>query len=330
VRRNPTSVEALRSLRRVYDARGELDRQWCVTQALALLGEATPDERALFEKYRAQALIAPRSSVSASAWYELLFHPEEEVLTGQIFGVIAPAVLLGRVTALRRDGKLHQPNPATRQDPAQATITAVRALTWASAILGLAPPPIFLEKDRDVGFEHIPAVPPVSVVGKRVLSGRSQLEHAFLAGRHLSWYRQEHFVKTLFTAVPDLEDLFLAALTVGSPGLPIAEEMKRRVAPIARAIEPVLQPPQIDALRGYFLRFVEDGGRTNLQRWSAAVEKTACRAGLLLCNDLATATELLEPEDGKLGELSRDLITFVTSDRYFKLRRQLGIAIDLS
>lgn len=330
VRRDPTAVEPLKSLRRVYEARGELDKTWCVAQVLVLIDAASADERALFEKHRSQTLIAPRSSVTPSAWHELLFHPEEEPLTGQIFGVIAPAVLLGKVTALRRDGKLHQPDPSLRQDPAKATITAVRALTWAAAILGLAPPPMFVEKDRDVGFEHIPGVPPVSVVGRRVLSGKTQLEQAFLAGRHLSWYRQEHYVKTLFSAVPDLEDLFLAALTVGSPGLPIAEDMKRRVAPIARAIEPVLQPPQIDALRGYFLRFVEDGGRTNLQRWSAAVEKTACRAGLLLANDLATAAALLEPEEGKLGELARDLVTFVTSERYFRLRRQLGIAIDLS
>jgi hypothetical protein len=330
VRRDPTSVEALRALGRVYGARGEVDKQWCVTQALTLLAAASPEERAICEKYRAQSLIAPRGGVTGSAWYELLFHPEEEVLIGQIFGVIAPAVLLGRVTALRRDGKLHQPSAATRQDPTKATVTAVRALSWAAAILGLAPSPIYLEKDRDVGFEHIPAVPPVTVVGKRVLSGRTQLEHAFLAGRHLCFYRQEHYVKTLFSAVPDLEDLFLAALTIGSPGLPIAEDMKRRVAPIGRAIEPVLQPPQLDALRGYFLRFVEDGGRTNLQRWSAAVEKTACRTGLLLCNDLETASALLEPEEGRLGELAKDLVAFATSERYFRLRRQLGIAIDLS
>lgn len=330
IRRSPTNADALRALARVYGARGELDKQWCVSQALALLGEADATERALFEKYRPQGLIAPRSSVSQAAWYDLLFHPEEEVLIGQILGVIAPAVLLGRVTALRRDGKLHQPDPAQRQDPAKATITAVRALSWGSAIVGLSPPPIYVEKEREVGYEHIPAVPPLTVVGRGVLSGRTQLEHAFLAGRHLAFYRQEHFVKTLFSAVPDLEDLFLAALTIGSPGLPIAEEMKRRVAPIARAIEPVLQPPQIDALRGYFLRFVEDGGRTNLQRWSAAVEKTACRAGLLLSGDLQTAADLLEPEEGKHGELCRDLVAFATGDRYFKLRRQLGIAIDLS
>jgi hypothetical protein len=197
-------------------------------------------------------------------------------------------------------------------------------------VLSLPVPPLFLEKDRDGGYEHIPGVPPVTVIGKNVLSGRTQLEHAFLVGRHLSWYRQEHFLKTMFSAVPDLEDLFLAALTIGNPGLPIAEEMKRRVAPIAAAIEPVLEPQQKDALRGHFLRFVEEGGRTNLQRWSLATDKTACRAGLVLSNDLSTAFSLLEPEEGKHGELARDLVAYATSDRYFQLRRQIGIAVDLS
>jgi hypothetical protein len=78
------------------------------------------------------------------------------------------------------------------------------------------------------------------------------------------------------------------------------------------------------------LRFVEEGGRTNLQRWSAAVEKTACRVGMLLCGDLLAARGLLEAEEGALGEHTKDLIAFTTSERYFEIRRQLGIAVDLS
>ena len=327
IRRNPTEVDAHRQLHRIYQARGDADRAWCVAQALVALGVATPEEQAEFEAHRSQTLFAPRAGLSQSAWYDQLFHPEEEVLTGQIFGVIAPAALLGRVTALRRDGKLHQPKPETRQDVAKATVTAVRAIPWAAAILGLAAPPLFVEREREGGFMHLPGVPPVTVVGKSVLSGRTQLEHAFLAGRHLSWYRSEHYVKTLFTSVPDLEDLFLAALVIGNPGLPIAEGMKRRVTPIAKAIQPLLEPAQLDTLRGCFLRFVEEGARTNLQRWSLATEKTACRAGFLLANDLGTALKLLEAEERGQGELARDLLAFATSERYFQLRRQLGIAL---
>jgi hypothetical protein len=327
-RRDPKNPDAYRALSRGYAARQELDRRFCVAQVLCALGAASSEERALVDKYRSETLIAPRASVSANAWVDLLFHPEEEVLTGQIFSLIAPAVLVGRVTALRRDQKLHQPAPSAKQDPAKATITAVRALPWAAAILGLAAPPIYLEKDRDSGYALIPGVPPFTAVGKRVLSGKTQLEHAFLVGRHLSWYRQEHYVKTLFSAVPDLEDLFLAALTIGNPGLPIAEDMKRRVAPIAQAIQPMLEAPHVDALRGCFLRFVEEGGRTNLQRWSHATEKTACRAGFVLSNDIATGLKVLAEEEGPDGELGKDLVAFAASERYFKLRRQLGIAID--
>ena len=327
VRRNPTDAAAQRQLLRIYAARGDLDRSFCVVQALVALGAATAEERAAFEAHRTRTLFAPRAGLSPSAWYDQLFHPEEEVLTGQIFGVIAPAALLGRVTALRRDGKLHHPKPETRQDPSKATVTAVRAIAWAAAILGLPTPHVFVERERDAAYLHVPAVPPVTVIGKAALTGRTQLEYAFLVGRHLSFYRNEHYVKTLFSSVPDLEDLFLAALVLGNPGLPIAEDVKRRVTPIANAIQPLLESAQLDTLRGCFLRFVEEGARTNLQRWSLATEKTACRAGFLLSNDLGTALGLLAAEEGGLGELGKDLLAFATSERYFGLRRQLGIAL---
>ncbi|MBX3128711.1 MAG: hypothetical protein KF718_18465 [Polyangiaceae bacterium] len=327
VRRDPLNPEAVRALHRIHQARGDRDAAWCCAAALVALGAASPEERAAFEAQQTAGLIAAKTSVSANAWHDLLMHPEQELLTGQIFAVVAPAVLLGRVTALRRDGQLHQPAAALRQDPAQATVTAVRAIPWGAAMFGLPVPPIFLEKDRDVGFEHIPGVPPVTVVGRRVLSGRTQPEHAFLVGRHLTYYRADHFLKTLFSSVQDLEDLFLAALVIGNPGLPIAEDMKRRVSPMAGAMEPLLEPQQKDMLRGYFLRFVEEGGRTNLMRWSESVDKTACRAGLLLANDLVVAQALLEEQEGSGGPLFKDLVGFACSERYAKLRKQIGIAI---
>ncbi|HEX4337734.1 MAG TPA: hypothetical protein VH062_17595 [Polyangiaceae bacterium] len=327
IRRDPLKPDGYRRLFRIHGARGEVDRRWCAAQALVALGQATDEERAVYAERKSSALIAPRASLSAAAWYDHLFHPDEEVLTGQIFGVIAPAVLIGRVTSLRRDKTLHIPDPTTRQQIEKSTLTAVRALGWSAAILGLAPPPIFVEKNRETAFQHVPAVPPITVVGHGALSGRTQLELAFLSGRHLAWYRQEHFVRTLFSSVADLEDLFLAALVVGSPRLPIAADVKHRVAPIARAIEPLLEPPQLDALRGHFLRFVEEGGRTNLQRWSSGAEKTASRAGFLLSNDLPTALSVLEAEEGRLGELAKDLLVFSTSERYSKLRRQLGVSL---
>jgi len=327
LRRDPTNVELLSRLFQIFSARGELDRAFLAAQALHVVGASNAEAAALFEAHRSRGLMVPRAGLSAAAFGDLVMHPEQEPLTSQIFAVIAPAVLVGRVTALRRDKKLHQPPSEGRQDPGKTTISAVRAVPWACAILGLPTPAIFVEKERAVNYEQLPAIPPVTLIGKKALSGRSPLEHAFLVARHLTMYRAEHFIKTLFNAVQDLEDLFLAALTLGNPTLPIADDMKRRVAPLAEAIAPLLEAQKLDALRGYFLRFVEEGGRTNLLRWSSAVDKTCARAGLVIANDLTTAIQVLTEAEGRLGEQAKDLIGFSTSERYALLRKQLGVSL---
>jgi hypothetical protein len=148
-----------------------------------------------------------------------------------------------------------------------------------------------------------------------------------MIGRHMSLYRGEHFVRTLFSGTEDLEDLFLGALLIANPKLPIKGAKRARIEPLARAMEPLLEPARLDNLRGHYLRFAEEGGRTNLQRWSSAVEKTGARVGLALNQDLTTALGLLEQEEGKCGPLALDLLSYSTSSRFLALRSSLGIAI---
>jgi hypothetical protein len=326
VRSDPRDVGTLRALYRVYaKTPAEADRQVLTAQALVYLGAADADEKAVAGRSRQDGLIRPSGSLTGDGW-RLLFHPDEELLTGQIFAVIAPAVLLGRVSTLRRDKQLPTLDPATRQDPKVSTIQAVRCFAWAGAILGIGSPPLYATPDFPGLVEMVPGMPPSARLGKRLLSGRSPFELAFLAAAHLTWYREEHFVRTLVGSIADLEDLFLAALSIANAGLPLSADVKKRVAPIARAIEPILEPVAIDRLRGHFLRFLEEGGRTNLQRWAQAADRTAARAGLLLSNDLGAAQTVLEMEqpDAAAGKMD-DLVVFFTSDRYTRLRQMLGL-----
>ena len=174
----------------------------------------------------------------------------------------------------------------------------------------------------------VPAMPPAMKLGQKTLSGRSANELAFLAGRQLAHHREHHFVHLLIPSIQDLEDVFLAALSIGNPGLPMNERMKTLVVPIAKAIEPILEPSAVDRLRGHFLRFVEEGGRTNLGRWATAVERTATRTGMLLANDLRAAHGVLKVEDPeRADEKMDDLLSFVTSERYGRLRKQLGVSL---
>jgi hypothetical protein len=327
VRANPRDVESLRGLYRVFTRAGEADRRWLLAHALSFLGQANDDERSFDRKHRVEGLIKPTSSLGEPGW-RLLLHPEEEVLTGQIFAVIVPAVLLGRVSALRRDKALPKLDPERKQDPKVSTLQAVRCFAWAAAILGMGAPPLYADPAFHGSVEMVPGLPPSTRLGKEALSGRSPFELAFIAGRHLSWYREEHFVRLLIPSTPDLEDLFLAALSIANQAIPLGAEIKERVAPLARAIEPVLEPAAIDRVRGHFLRFLEEGGRTNLHRWATAADRTAARAGLLLANDLEAAHKVFELEDARTADAKMDdLIAFVASDRYANIRKQIGLAI---
>jgi hypothetical protein len=326
---DPRDVEVHRALYRALVDAGDADRAFGSAQALAHLGAADAEQQARFDRHRLDGLLKPTSSVTPESWRRLLFHPDEELLTSEIFAVIAPAVLFGRVASLRHAHALPDLPADKRHDPRTSTVQAVRCFGWAAAILGLPTPPIYAVVDFEGLVSMVPGVPPSTLLGKRALSGRAPRELAFLAGRHLACFREEHFIRSLLPGIPDLEDVFLAALSIGNPGLPLHAEIKRRVVPIARAIEPILDTVQVYRLRGCFLRFVEEGGRTNLQRWAIAADRTSSRAGFLVSGDLDAAAAVLEVDDAAEAVVAvDDLLVFVTSDRYAKLRKQLGVAVD--
>lgn len=327
IRRDPTNQRLYETLLAVSTRSNDLETQFWASQALVALGSQSELHKKPYERHKQTTLIAPRAGLGPREWSDALVHPEQDALTGLILGRITPAVLVGRVTQLRREKKLPPPNEELRQDPATSTVMAVRALGWAAAVLGLGTPPVYVEPERQGGYTHLPGVPPYTVVGATVLRGKTHTQHAFLAGRHLTLYRQEHFIKTLFSSVTDLEDLFLAALLLGSPTLPIAEHLKQRVSPISKGIQPMIDAAHLEGLRADFKNFVAEGGRTNLQRWTTSVDKTACRAGLLLCADLPTALAVLAQEEGPKGPLTADLLAFSVSEQHARLRAHLGITL---
>jgi hypothetical protein len=304
----------------------ELDERFRLAAVLVRRGAARPEEQALYDVHRPRSPLRPAQPLDAKAWSALLRHPDEDAVVGDIFGVIASSVLLGRITALRRDKLLERLDPAMKQDPATSTVSATRAIAWAAATLGMNAPPIFLAPERDDGMVIVPALPPALRVGARMLRGQSAIQLAFHAARSLSWLRGEHFVCTLVAHLGHLEDLFLAALRIGAPELPMPREVRARIDVIKAAILPVLEMEHIATLRYHVSAFVERGGRTSLRGWARGTELTACRAGLVLSGDLVGCAAIVGGEPGGPDRV-RDLEEFWIGDACAALRAHLGVAL---
>jgi hypothetical protein len=304
---------------------GDLDAQFCAAGVLVRRKLATHDEARLYEAHRSLAPPKPTRSLTTEAWGRL-FHPDEDRCTGDIFAVIASAALLGRISAMRRDRSLPHLDAEKRHEPHISTVSAVRAIAWAAATLGLRTPPIFVDPAEPLPFEIVPALPPAIRVGAPMLAGQNAVQLAFHCARQLTWFREEHFVCTLVPSIPYLEEVFLAALSIGAPHIELVPEMRKRVAIVAEAILPVLDAPRLARLEEQVARFLAAGGKTSLRRWAQSSEWTALRAGLLLCGDLATACDVVGNEANG-AERAHELEKFWASDEAGSLRRWLGIAI---
>lgn len=333
LRRDPMRAEPYRALYRLYVEKQAYDEAWCICAALSFLQKADADERRYFEEHRPEGMAQVKSRLDNELWGKHLFYqPEENLYIGKIFEMLAPAALMAKIQQLRSVKQLPTLDKRFRQDPANSTVTFAKTFGWAAQVLGVNAPELYVRSDVPGGLAAVPATPPASVAGQGVLTGFTPQELTFICGKHLSSYRGEHYLKNLFPTVPELTMLLFAGMRMVEPNTPTPAEIAPQVNATATELAKFMKPMQIEGLRMVVRRFIEDGARANVRRFSQAVELTGARAGLVLAGDLDIAKKILLAEPQIPGDLPpaekmKELILFSVSEDYFALRRALGISI---
>ncbi|HKQ70368.1 MAG TPA: tetratricopeptide repeat protein [Polyangiaceae bacterium] len=332
LRRDALRVDPYRALYRLYVRQEQYDPAWCMCQALAFLGKADEDELKFFEDYRAKGMLQVKSRLDNELWIKSLFHPEENLYIGKIFEMLAAAALMAKIQQLKNTKQLPVLDKRFKQDPATSTVTFAKTFGWGAQVLAVACPELYVRNDVPGALAAVPVAPPASVAGQSVLTGFQPQELTFIVGKHLSYYRGEHYIKHLFPTVPELTMLLFAGMKMVHPETPVPGEMTAQVNATAAELAKYMQPIHIEGLRLVVRKFIEDGAKANIKRWSQCVELTACRAGLLLCGDLDIAKKIIAAEPQVPGDLPaqdklKELVVFSVSSQYFGLRKALGIAI---
>jgi hypothetical protein len=213
-----------------------------------------------------------------------------------------------------------------------STVTFAKTFGWASQVLGVQPPELYVRNDVPGAIVAVPALPPASVAGQTVLTGFSPQELTFMCGRHLAYYRGEHYIRTLFPTQAELTIMLFAGVMLAAPSTPMPQDMAAQIRATAQELAKHMQPVQLEGLRMVVKRFIDEGAKANIKRWNHAVEITACRAGLIVSGDLDIPRKILAAEPQLPGDPSpadkmKELLTYSVSEHFFEVRRALGITI---
>lgn len=325
-------VDPYRALYRLYLHKQTYDEAWCVASAMAFMRKTDAEEQRFFEDYKPQGMLQVRGRLTNDHWVRHLFHADENLYVSKIFEMIAAAALQAKIAQLKMQNKVPVLPPKSKQDPATSTVTFAKTFGWAGQVLGIATPELYVRNDVPGSVVAVPAIPPASVAGQTVLSGFTPQELAFLCGKHLAAYRGEHYIRTLFPTQAELTIMLFAGVMIAAPNTPMPADIARQVQTTAQELAKYMEPVQLEGLRAVVKRFIEEGAKANIKRWSQAVELTACRAGLLVSGDLEIAKKILAAEPTVPGDLTpaekmKELLVFSVSEHYTALRKALGVSI---
>ncbi len=332
LQKDPLRVDPYRALYKLALKMHDYDRAWCMCAALAFLHKADEEEQRFFEDYRPRGMIQVKSRLDNEQWVKNLFHKDENIFIGKIFEMVTPAAIVAKTQALAKAKQLPVLDRRFKQDPATSTVTFAKTFGWAAQVLGIQLPDLYVRNDVPGSLLAVPSRPPASVAGQNVLTGFTPQELTFIVGKHLSYYRGEHYIKNLFPTQGELKVVFFSAIKIIQPDFNVPPEMAQAVNQTASEFVKYMQPVERDSLRLVVQKFIEDGAKADLKRWIQAVDVTAARAGLLLCADLEIAKKIIAGEPQLPGDLSppdklKELIVFSVSEQYLALRKALGIAI---
>ncbi|MCS6797818.1 MAG: tetratricopeptide repeat protein [Myxococcota bacterium] len=328
LRRSPYRTESYQALRRLYAELGRTDETWCLCQALHCLNMAEPDEEDLYRRHRTRQPAAPQEFVDESMWFDNLLHPDQDPLLTGLFAVITPAVIASRAQRLESFGVHPTPVDAERDEAAMA-----RMLHFAAAVLQIPLPPVHYRPSDPGGLSFLFTDPPRIGLGAAALAGGPAQALAFVAARHLSYFRPGHYLRYLVPTGSGLRAWLLAALRLVQPAFPVPPDLAGPVSEHTAALRQHLTPQSRDELASLVSRLLAASPALDLKRWVASVDLTADRVGFVLSNDLEIAAAIVRaggddaaavPQKDRL----RELHLYAVGTAYLELRQKLGIAIE--
>ncbi|MCA9543155.1 MAG: tetratricopeptide repeat protein [Myxococcales bacterium] len=324
---NPRNIESYQNLRRLFMDSQRFDEAWCVCQVLTVLGQASPDERAFYEKYRSRTLTQARRPLDAQHW-ALINHPQKSALLDQLFmrlyrHTVPLMVMTHKQLGLHKRRDLIDPNEQTPFN---------NVLGYAANITRLQRLECYKAPDGAAGVQSVNLNPPAMKIGADLLSGRNLQELAFITSKQLYLMGQQHFLATIDNSYETrknrLQSIVYTLIKTINPQASVPFHDEGLLQHFAQ-----LPAPELNEMAKLIQKMQANPQQhLNVSKWLEMMEHSANRLGLVLANDVKSAMQVIRNETGTFSKAPtqdriRELVLFALSENYFQLRKALGLAI---
>src|SRR5262249_26253521 len=155
-------------------------------------------------------------------------------LLTEIFAAIEPAVVRKNGQPLEALGY----QLAYAVDLARHPYPMSQTINYAAGVLGMTPPITFQNPNDPSGISFLHAHTPGSVPGAAALAAELPTQAAaFIAARHLSYYRPGLYIRHLVPTGTGLRAWLFAAIKLITPAFPVAAELQGPVKENLSVIE---------------------------------------------------------------------------------------------
>lgn len=338
----PDRVELYKALGLLYRAEHELDKAWCVSQALVFLGAASDEERLLFEKFHPRQFQPAPRRLTEELWQKSIIHAREDRHVGAIFSSTLGAIAATTAQPVTAFGL----SPEGRADLDRDSRAVSRIVKYVCGVLAIDPVPmVWMQEQGDglrvantvgLGADRQKLVPSL-LVGAQLLGKVDERELAFEVGKRMAYLRPERFVTLAVGTLPKLESAFAAAVLASGVRINAfdgkvfdvdSDEAKK----LAAALQKQVPGPLLEQVGDLSSKLSGRVGNGLISSWRAATDLTANRVGFIVSNDLEIAAKGIATEGASLSSMSvkerlRDLLAYAVSEPYFQVRRHLGLHV---
>jgi tetratricopeptide (TPR) repeat protein len=327
--RNPYRAESYKLLRKLYTEARKPDPAWCLCQALSVLNLAEPDEERFYRRHRADNAAPAQAMLSEDDWTQHVMHPDVDPLVTRIFALIQPTIIRARTQPLEALGY----DPAYAVDLASQSHPVTQTLYYVQGVLGFEAPPVFQNPNDPAGLGFLHAHTPAILLGRAAFESVVPTQSlAFVAGRHVTYFRPGFYVRHLVPTGTGLKAWLFAAIKLCVPQFPVAPDVHGQVADAMSLMGREFQGVQREILASLVSKVLQSGGAIDLKKWVSAIDLTADRAGFVLAHDLTVATEVMRATEDASSVPSKERVKEVTlfsvSEAYLAVREKLQITVE--